>query len=135
MEKTLLKALRSKVRFATNRGPMTIEQLFEMPLTSRDDFNLEMVAQAVHTELEKAGAKSFVGSKSNPKKVELQVKMDIVIWVIQIKEAENEAKRDKVSKDAQRELLRQALANAQSSALSEMTVEQIQAKLKELGED
>lgn len=135
MEATLLKAFRSKVRFATNRGPLTIEQLFEMPLVSRDDFNLDTVAQTIHNELEKAGAKSFVGSKSNPKKVELQVKLDIVVWVIKIKEAENEAKRDKVSKDAQREVLKNALANAQASALSAMSVEQIQAQLQALGED
>ena len=39
-------AARSKIRFQSTKGELTVEQLWDVPLRSRDDFNLNAVAKA-----------------------------------------------------------------------------------------
>jgi hypothetical protein len=53
------KATRKKYRFTTKRGNLSVEQVWDMPLLSRDNFDLETLAQAFDAELATT-SKSFV---------------------------------------------------------------------------
>lgn len=46
------RATRKKLRFNTSRGALSVEQLWDMPLTSKDAFNLDTLARGYHKELE-----------------------------------------------------------------------------------
>lgn len=131
-QELLLAVAKKKVRFGSNRGPLAFEHLFDLPLTSKDGFDLNSVAVAVHNDIEKEGKVSFVDTRSNPRKAELEVKLEAVKLVIALKQAEQAANKDKAAKDAKRHLLETAIANAQTKALGEMSEAELQAALAAL---
>ena len=80
------KAARTKLRFDTNRGMISAEQLFELPLTSSDGFDLDSVALAIDDKRE-ATTKSFV-AVTNPENKTEELRLDIVKRVIEIRQEE-----------------------------------------------
>ena len=135
MNNIYLKAAKSKLRFKTSAGQITTEDLFDLPLISRNGMDLDSVAKTVHSALKAEGETSFVESRVSPRKASLELAMEVVKDVIRIKLEENAAKQDQAAKAAKKEMLKNALVTAQANALSAMTPEQIQAQLDELGKD
>lgn len=130
-----LRAARSKLRFKSHVGPLAVEDLFDLPLTSKSELSLDAVAKKVHQELKAEGETSFVETRVNPRKASLELAMEVVKDVIRIKQEENAAKQDQAAKAAKKEMLKEALVQAQANALSAMTPEQIQAQLDALDKD
>ena len=128
------KAAATKLRFKTNNGAISTEDLFDLPLSSKNEMNLDTVAKTVYAALkaeEEEG--SFVNKTSNPRKDQLELAMEIVKDVIRIKQEEADAKADIAAKAAKREQLLRALERNQEQALAGMTVDQLQEELKKLG--
>ena len=48
---TILTALEQKWRFPSKRGPLTIEDLFDLPLTKNNGLNLDTVAIEINNQL------------------------------------------------------------------------------------
>ena len=93
-------ASRKKLRFPSARGALRSEDLWEVPLTSKDGFSLNDIAMTINGELqEKSSGHDFVklvrGQADAPPsqdEVLAQVKMDIVLFVMKDKvDAENAA--------------------------------------------
>jgi hypothetical protein len=53
-------ASRNKIRFASPRGELSVEQLWDIPLRSKDDFNLNTIAQTANKAVKNATEESFV---------------------------------------------------------------------------
>lgn len=127
-------ASRQKLRFETNRGPITTEQLWDLPLTSKNGFDLDSVGQTIIIELESTTTRSLVKTAPNPRATQLNLQLDIIKHVIAVKQAENAAKLQAAEKAAKREKLVAALANQEDKALANLTPEQIRAELAKLDE-
>ena len=127
------KAATTKLRFKTNNGAISAEDLFDLPLSSKNEMNLDTVAKTVHAALKAEEEGSFVNKTSNPRKDQLELAMEIVKDVIRIKQEEADAKADIAAKAAKREQLLRALERNQEQALATMTVDQLQEELKKLG--
>ena len=127
------KAAATKLRFKTNSGAISTEDLFDLPLSSKNEMNLDTVAKTVHAALKAEEEGSFVNKTSNPRKDQLELAMEIVKDVIRIKQEEADAKADIAAKAAKREQLLRALERNQEQALATMTVDQLQEELKKLG--
>ena len=127
------KAAATKLRFKTNNGAISTEDLFDLPLSSKNEMNLDTVAKTVHATLKAEEEGSFVNKTSNPRKDQLELAMEIVKDVIRIKQEEADAKADIAAKAAKREQLLLALERNQEQALAGMTVDQLQEELKKLG--
>ena len=127
------KAAATKLRFKTNNGAISTEDLFDLPLSSKNEMNLDTVAKTVHAALKAEEEGSFVNKTSNPRKEQLELAMEIVKDVIRIKQEEANAKADIAAKAAKREQLIRALERNQEQALAGMTVEELQEELKKLG--
>ena len=82
-------AAQNGLRFPSDRGELTAEDLFDLPLSARSGFDLDNVAKAVNNELKACGEESFVSTAINPKKKPLEVALDIVKDVIATKQAQN----------------------------------------------
>lgn len=135
MNNIYLKAAKSKLRFKTNAGHITVEDLFDLPLVSKNGMDLDSVAKTVHNALKAEGETSFVENRVNPRKASLELAMEVVKDVIRIKQEEYAAKQDQAAKAAKKEMLKEALIKAQANALSSMTPEQIQAELEKLDKE
>lgn len=127
------KAVATKLRFKTSNGAISTEDLFDLPLSSKNEMNLDTVAKTVHAALKAEEEGSFVNKTSNPRKDQLELAMEIVKDVIRIKQEQEAAKADIAAKAAKREQLLRALERNQEQALAGMTVDQLQEELKKLG--
>ena len=121
-----------KVRFKTANGFISTEDLFDLPLTSKNGMNLDAVAKTVYEALKGEESVSFVEKSSNPRKEGLELAMEIVKDVIRIKQEEAAAKVELASKAAKRDQLLRALSTKQEQELANMPVEKLQEELKKL---
>lgn len=126
------KASRQKLRFVSVRGDITTEQLWDLPLTSRNGFDLDSVAKAVNQELKQVAEESFVATSANPAKATLELKLEIVKHVIAARiEAADTAKKRAENK-AERERLMELLHAKKDQELMGKTPEEIQAMIDKL---
>lgn len=125
-------ATREKFRFASNKGMINVEALWDMPLTSRSGFDLDNVAKAVNAELKANTEESFVTTTTNPAKATLELKLEIVKHIIAAKQAENEAVKTAAAKRAEKQKLLEILEKKKDASLENLTEEQIAARLAAL---
>ena len=127
------KAAATKLRFKTANGAISTEDLFDLPLSSKNEMNLDTVAKTVHAALKAEEEGSFVNKTSNPRKDQLELAMEIVKDVIRIKQEEAAAKAERASKAAKRDQLLRALSAKQEQELANMPLEKLQEELQKLG--
>ena len=123
-------ATRSALRFNTSKGDVTVEDLWHMPLTSAKHTSLDMLARRYATELRDSAVGSFV----EPSKVDegLQLRFDIVKFIIDTKLAERDAKTAEAAKSAQIEKLEGLIEQKRDEKLSEKTEEELLAEIAKL---
>lgn len=133
MENNLFEiASRKAFRFPSARGELTVEQLWDLPLQSRSNFDLDSLARSVNTALKAVTEESFVATTINHAKAELELKLELVKHVIAVKIAENKAISDRAAKADKRKKLIAALAQKEEQALGGMTKEEIEKELAAL---
>lgn len=125
IEKLFVEATRAQYRFETNIGLLTVEDLWKLPLTSATKANLDDVAIKLSREL-KATDESFVAQKS-VKNTVLENKLEIVKYVIQVRQEENAAKLAEANKAAQREKLKELIAKKEDESLSSLSLDELKA--------
>ena len=64
------------------KGQLTTEQLWDLPLQARSSLDLNTVAVEVNRELKGLAEESFVETRSNPRRGELEIMLEIVKFVI-----------------------------------------------------
>lgn len=127
------RATRAKLRFSTKVGELATEHLFDLPLTSRTKENLDRLARQVHSELKDMDEVSFVDTRPDPLKTELELKLEILKHIIESKLKDREA-AEKAAETAERKrLLTEALVNKQGEAVNQMSEEDIKKELAALG--
>lgn len=126
------RATRAKFRYPSTKGDLNTEQLFDLPLTAKNDFSLDAVAKGINASLKVANEESFVEPASNPARGELAAKLDVVKAVIAYKIAENERRRAASDKASQKQFLLDLLDKKRASALGELSIDEIQARLNAL---
>lgn len=114
-----------RLRFPSAKGDLTTEDLWILPLTSGNGFNLDNVARAVNSQLTAQAEESFVNSTVNPAKTRLELALEVVKHIIAIKLADQEAARTKAANLAQRDKLISILADKQDAALKDLTPDEL----------
>lgn len=128
-------ASRKQYRYPSEKGFITTEQLWELPLTSRSKFDLNNVAIAVNSELKSLAEESFVQSSSNPRRSELEKQLEIVKFVISVKQEEARKATERQAKIALKNKIQEAIEAKKDQQLSSASLEELQAQLAALGED
>lgn len=126
-------ASRNKLRFASMRGELTVEQLWDIPLRSRDDFNLNAIAKAVNKAWKDATEESFVETTRTAAHVRLEVALEVVKHVISVKLAEEEAAKKRAENAAEKKKLLAILAEKQDGKLSSLSEEELKKRIDALG--
>lgn len=126
-------ASRKKFRFASERGDLTVENLWDLPLTSKNGFNLNAVAITVNAELKSLAEESFVETSTNPRRKDLENMLEIVKYVIAVKQDEAKAATERVAKQDLKRKLREAIEAKEGEALQSASLEDLKAQLAALG--
>jgi hypothetical protein len=129
------RASRKKYRFESARGDLTVEQLWDLPLSSRNGVDLDTIARGVNAELKSITEESFVETKPNPRKLELVTCLEILKHIIKVKQDEAAAAKNRVEKAAKRARIIEALAAQEDKALTQMSKEDLLKELAGLDED
>ena len=123
-------AAKNKLRFATERGLLTAEDLFDINLSNQAGPSLDKIAISLDDELSKT-EKSFV-KKVTPQNKELQIKLDIVKHVISVKQDQEEAKVAAAARATQRRILQEAIAKKKLEAIDNADLASLEAELAKI---
>lgn len=123
------KGTREKVRFTTSKGSITIEQAWDLSLTSLDE-----IARAVNSEIKASEEESFIGKKSTAA-AHLTLQLDILKHIIGVKMAEDEARANRRARAAKRQQLQALLLEKEAQAMNGLSLDQIRSQLAELDEE
>jgi hypothetical protein len=125
-------ATRNKLRFPSGRGELTTEQLWDVPLRSRDDFNLNSIAKAASKAWKEASEESFVETTKTPEHTRRETTLEIVKYVIEVKLADEAADKKRAENKLEKERLLKILAEKQAGVLSELSEKELQARIAAL---
>lgn len=122
-----LQASKMKLRFATSKGNLSVEDLWDLSLPA-----LDRLAVSYDEELAKSPRKSFI-TNDTPSNSELELKFNIVKDVITDKLKDKAAREAAKDKAAEKARLTELLAKKQSEKMESMSEDEIRQRLAELG--
>lgn len=129
-EKLFIEASRSKIRFETTSGSLTVEDLWDLPLQSRTRPSLDSIAISLNASIKTYGEQSFVSKSTVPRAV--IVAFEVVKYIIEVRQQENEAKiAQKVNADRIKHL-EEILAEKDAEADKVKTKDELLAELAAL---
>lgn len=131
MEDLFAKATRDKVKFVTVKGEISIEDLWDLPLTSEKGFDLDSIAKKIAKELKDSTEESFVKPSTKGSSL-LELKLEVLKHIIKVKMEENETRKNLAEKKAKKEKLMEILAKKEDASLEALTPEEIRKQLEEL---
>lgn len=126
------KASRLKLRFPSPKGALTVEDLWDLPLTSSTGkANLDDLARTLHQQLESQKVGSFV-TKAATADDRLQLQFNIVLRVIEVRLAENEAAAQREAARAKKQQIMEIIERKETEALSGASLDDLRAMLSSL---
>ena len=127
-------ASRNKIRFFSSRGELSAEQLWDVPLRSNDDFNLNMVAKYTNNAMKKLNEENFVQSKRTSQHMRLETAFEIVKHIIEVKLLDEASAKKRADNKMEKEKLLAILAEKQDGKLSTLSEKELQRRIAALNE-
>lgn len=128
------RASRGAYRYMTVVGALNTEDLWSLPLTSKNKANLDDAAKAVNSEINSMQEDSFVTVNANSNKLGiLNDKLDILKYIISVRQQENTDVRNAAARAAEKQTLIGILERKQQGELEELSVAELTDKIKALG--
>lgn len=125
------KASRQKLRFDTVKGSLTIEDLWDLPLTSQRGASLDEIAKGLNRELKDTAQESFVLPATTTNTL-AQLKFDIVKHVIDVRQAENAAALVKREAAEKKQRILGIIAKKQDEKLENTSLEELEQMVNTL---
>jgi hypothetical protein len=116
-------ASRGKLRFETQKGLITVEDLWDLPLSGKG-INLDDIAVGLYNQLRNSDRVSFVSKTSN-RNDEIQLKFDVVKHVIDVKMAERDAEAELAKRKATKQRILELIAQKQDQELAGKSIEEL----------
>ena len=125
-------ATRAKIRFSTPVGMLSVEDLWDLPLTStRARANLDDVARLLDAELKSTSSVSFVNDVSEVN-AKTKLMFDVVIHVINTKIAEQKAAKSAADVREKKQKIMAIIERKQEESLSAASIDDLQQMLASL---
>jgi hypothetical protein len=126
------KATRQKLRFDSSKGQLTVEDLWDLPLTSATGkVNLDDVARTLHRQLKNDDNVSFVKVEQKSDET-VQLKFDIVKHIIDVRLAENATANVLRSNAEKKQNLLAIIAQKESETLMGASLDELKAMVASL---
>ncbi len=131
-DKIFLRASKAKLRFNTAAGMLSAEDLWDLPLISKNSVSLDGVYKNINRELKADDEESLVATPT-PESTVARLQRDIVKAVYDVRMADKEAAEGRAAKAERKRKLLELKANKVGEADAEMSEEDIDKELAELG--
>lgn len=125
-------ATRNKIRFASSRGELSVEQLWDVPLRSNDGLNLNEIAKSANKALKDATEESFVETARTQLHVRLETTLEIVKYVIETKLGDEATAKKRADNKIEKEKLLTILAEKQDGKLSALSESELRKRIAAL---
>ena len=122
-------ATKLKLRFSSVRGDLTIEDLWDLPLTSKSNLSLDGVGKPIQKALRESDEDSLVDVPTTSKNELNSLRLAIIKEIISVKQEENLIKQNQAAIESQKALLKQALASKKIDEINGLSVEEIEKRL------
>ncbi len=133
MNELFIRAAKLKLRFTSPQGMLAVENLFDLPLTSKSGrANLDDIAKSLYGTLKSDNQISFVDDTPQEKPVE-QLAFEIVKYVIEVKKAERTAAAAAAERSATRQKIMALIEQKKDAAMGEKSLEDLTSLLASLG--
>ena len=118
-------AVRLKLRFETPQGLISVEDLWDLPLTSKTGrANLDDIARFINKKLKSDDDVSFVVAERKTNPVE-QLRFDVVKHVIDTKITENTIAANKKAASEKNQKILSIIAEKEEDSLKSMPIEEL----------
>jgi hypothetical protein len=122
-------ASRLKLRYETNRGMITVEDLWDLPLSLVDNLAIAISRDVAQAE----NAISFIApTKNDDAKALLSLKFEIIKYIIGVRVAERDVAKDAADRRQKKTRLLELIAHKEDAALGEKSVEELRALAESL---
>ena len=129
------KATKEKVRFATKKGVLCVEDIWDLPLTSAKGVSLDNLARRFNKKLKEVKEESFVEKPiPDPEKTLVELKFELVKRVIEIKVAERDKRKKAAERKEKKEKILSIIADKQDESLKGTSLEDLQKMLAEVSD-
>lgn len=122
-----LKASRKKLRFSVKQGFLSTEDLWDLSLPA-----LDAIAVGLDEVVQKQGRKSFIATTKTAEQNDDSLRFEIVKQVIDIRLAEEAARKARAQTNSQKSFLKELLEKKRVAALEGLSAEEIQAQIDQL---
>lgn len=126
------KASRMRLRFNTDKGVLTVDDLWDLPLTSTTGrANLDDIARSLHKKIQQEETVSFVSPNTNKIPAEL-LQFEIVKHIIDVRLAENAEKAKAQENREKKQRILGLITEKQDEAMRGKSLEELKTMLSEL---
>lgn len=125
-------ATRNKLRFASTKGELSVEQLWDVPLRSTDGFNLNAIAKAANKVVKDLSEENFVETKRTAAHTKAERVLELVKFVIETKLTEEAAAEQRAKNKAEKAKLLEILAEKQDGKLSNLSEAELKRRIAAL---
>lgn len=122
-------ATKLKLRFSSVRGDLTVEDLWDLPLTSKSNLSLDGVGKPIQKALRESDEDSLIDVPTTSKNELNSLRLAIIKEIISVKQEENLIKQNQAAIESQKALLKQALASKKVDEINSLSVEEIEKRL------
>ncbi len=119
-------ASRLKLRFNTDKGYLSAEDLWDLSL-----YHLNRLAKSLNKVIKESAEEDYLGETS-AEDVIAKLQFNLVLHILEVKKAEVKARKEASSRKAEREKIMGVLAKKQDDALETLSEEDLKKKLEEL---
>ncbi|QIG62113.1 hypothetical protein P46FS4_47 [Salmonella phage P46FS4] len=120
------KATRLKLRFESNKGLLSVEQVWDLSLTALNEMAKSLSRQVKAAETDE---EDFIGTTSNVDS-ELQLRFDVVKHIIGVKLKERDDSKDAAERKANNQVILELIQRKKQQELEGKSVEELEALLK-----
>lgn len=126
------KAVRTKLRFESSRGLLTVEDVYDLPLSGTRGPSLDELAKGVNRLLKQEEEESFVVVTEKKSTEVLRLKLDVLKHVIGVKKGEAEAVRAASERREKKERILEILARKKDAELEGKSSDELEKMVAEL---
>ena len=138
IENLFLFAAKKKLRWATAKGELSVEQLFEVPLRPKpgdNGVNLDAIAKASKRALADLSEESFVETKRTPAHALAEARLEIAKTVIALRLDDEKKAEARAANRAEAARITEILAEKKDEKLSQKTEAELKKMLGRLTTD
>lgn len=119
-------ATRLKLRFESNKGLLSVEQVWDLGLTALNEMAKSLSRQVKAAETDE---EDFIGTKSNVDS-ELQLRFDVVKHIIGVKLKERDDTKDAAERKASNQAILELIQRKKQQELEGLSIEELEKRLK-----